>query len=225
MPAFLIGLFALGTIGFWILIPLLALLLFIMVENEKPGWATSSVIFAFVLLAYCGDFNLWFVVHASPFVAILAGLTYEGIGAVWSFGRWWFLSRARRVNYNAFRGEYMERHGLPRDAEIPNNLKKDFKDRIETHQRSHFREEDGHKPINKPLFRDHGGRLYMWMTFWPWSMTWTLINDPIRHLGRWLVDQFQGIYQHIADSTFKGTEKDTVYIEEKLKDEGIIEEH
>jgi hypothetical protein len=221
MPAFLIGLFALGTIGFWILIPLAVIFLFFMVEHEKPGWATLSLIFVGLVLAYFGDVNLWFIARENPMSALLMVVSYFGMGALWSIGKWWFLVRERRSNYQDFRDEFMKYQKLDPKAEIPNELKKTFKERIEGRTKYN----GGDKPISKPLIREHKGILTLWMTYWPWSMTWTLLNDPVKKAFRWVLDQLQGVYQRIADSIFKGVEKDIAYVESKVKDEGIVEEH
>lgn len=207
MPALLIGLFELGTVGFWILILIATLFVFFMTELEEPAWATASLILVFVTLACCGDFNLWHVLRANPVGGILAVIGYVVIGATWSVGKWWFFVRERRANYQEFRDRFMNENKLPLGEEIPNGLKKGFKERL-------ARNTD--KLIDKPVIQEHKARLSTWMTFWPWSMTWTMINDPVKKMFRWVLEQLQGVYQHMADSIFKGTENDTNYIEEKV---------
>lgn len=68
--------------------------------------------------------------------------------------------------------------------------------------------------INKPLrcphtmeevgafVEDNKGRIVSWMTYWPWSMVWTLLNDPIRKLMQHIFYAMRGMLKKIAAKTF-----------------------
>jgi hypothetical protein len=218
MPPALLGLFALGTIGFWILIPLVVLFLFFMVEYEKLGFSTLSLIATFLALAFLGDFNLWFAMRSNPIGSIVLVVGYFVVGALWSVGKWWFFVRERRSSYQEFRDAFTDRNKLPKDAEIPNELKKTFKERLDEHNdRRRYSGSEDWKPLGKPLISENKSRLTMWMTYWPWSMTWTMINDPVKKAFRWVLDQLHGVYQHMADVIFKDVEKDIAYVESKVE--------
>ena len=190
-------LFVLGSVGFWILTGLAALILFVMTEFEQPGWATGTLIVTFVALAVFGNFNLWQVVHGNPMGALLALLAYVGVGAVWSVGKWWFHVKECRSNYQDLRDAFMERNKLEKSADIPDDRKSSFQEVVSRHASA-----------AKPLIRENKSRITIWMTYWPWSMTWTIINDPVKKTFRWVYHQLQAVYQAIADHSYKSVERD-----------------
>lgn len=50
-------------------------------------------------------------------------------------------------------------------------------------------------------------RILVWAMFWPWSMLWTVVNDPVKEFFEWLITEFQGVYQRISDWAFKGVDE------------------
>src|SRR3990170_3557711 len=92
----LLGIFALGTIGFWALCGVVCVLLITFVEYEKPGWATLSLLATFALLGWLGDLNVWRAAKEHPLLALGAVAAYLAIGTLWAFGKWWFFLKAAR---------------------------------------------------------------------------------------------------------------------------------
>ena len=41
-----------------------------------------------------------------------------------------------------------------------------------------------------------------WMEFWPISLTWTLIDDPIRTFFELVFEKAKGLFQNIAKSAY-----------------------
>jgi hypothetical protein len=39
----------------------------------------------------------------------------------------------------------------------------------------------------------------VWIGYWPFSLVWTLINDPFKRLVRWIYDELLRVYQRITD--------------------------
>lgn len=64
-------------------------------------------------------------------------------------------------------------------------------------------------PITKPLLRAHKSRITSWIVYWPPVLFWSLLNDPLRRIGRCLYNIMQGIMQHTTDSAWK--DEDNVY--------------
>ena len=54
-----------------------------------------------------------------------------------------------------------------------------------------------------PKAHDHKGDILMWMTYWPFSSLWTLINDPIRKIFRTIYTNIASSLQAISDRMFK----------------------
>jgi hypothetical protein len=68
-------------------------------------------------------------------------------------------------------------------------------------------------------------KLIGWLSFWPWSLVWTIINDPIRRLFNRLFLMLSSTYNSISNSMFKEyiavKEKETAVkaAEEKVREE------
>jgi hypothetical protein len=56
----------------------------------------------------------------------------------------------------------------------------------------------------KPSAADSKDMILRWMTFWPWSAIWTLINDPIKKAFREIFRKLQAQFQKIADKAWEG---------------------
>ena len=63
----------------------------------------------------------------------------------------------------------------------------------------------------KPSASDSKQDIMRWMSFWPFSMVWTLINDPVKKAFRAIYRGLQKSLQRIADRAWAGTENDFKY--------------
>jgi hypothetical protein len=54
-----------------------------------------------------------------------------------------------------------------------------------------------------PTAAENRARIVAWMTFWPASMTWTLINDPVRRFFAAAYDAIVGLLQGISNRAFR----------------------
>lgn len=62
----------------------------------------------------------------------------------------------------------------------------------------------GHKlPITKPEPDQYKGRIVSWIIYWPPSMFWTLLNDPIRKIGKAIYNWMAGTLKKISDHVWK----------------------
>lgn len=67
--------------------------------------------------------------------------------------------------------------------------------------------------IRAPEAVDHKERIITWMAYWPFSMLWTLINDPVRRAFEWIYRRIGKFMQDISDKIFKGA----ITAQQKLK--------
>lgn len=190
------GLLVIGSLWFWVLVALVVVIEFFMVEYENPTAATFTLIGAFVLLAIFGDFNLWHAVRSNPVEAGIAGASYFLLGAVWSVGKWWFYVKDLYSQYQEARAKFMQDHGKNANELMGDTLKDMWK---KSYSSMH---------LSKPKIREHKGRIMVWMTYWPWSMVWTVVNDPVKKIFAAIFKELQGLYQKIADSVYKDAERD-----------------
>lgn len=56
--------------------------------------------------------------------------------------------------------------------------------------------------LTQPSLNDHKSTILTWMTFWPASLLWTLLNDPIRAAFRHIYISLSRTLQAISDHAF-----------------------
>ncbi len=55
-----------------------------------------------------------------------------------------------------------------------------------------------------PQAKDNKELIGSWMTWWPFSILWTIFSDILRRFYNWVIDRFMGIYNTITAHVFKG---------------------
>jgi hypothetical protein len=144
------------------------------------GWVYHAVVFAW----------LWFFFSAlttpaitaavlwpwhHPVRALLYATGYLLIGAGWSVAKWWFVETAAVREFKA---------GWAHKP--PEELKKLMAER------------------SKSRVGYHTDDIKIWIGFWPFSMLFTLLDDPFRRLVRRISEELQGVYQRITDRVWQG---------------------
>lgn len=61
--------------------------------------------------------------------------------------------------------------------------------------------------IAKPTPDNFKARITAWIVYWPPSLFWTLLNDPLRRIGRMIYEGVAGILKRISDSAWKDEDK------------------
>lgn len=56
----------------------------------------------------------------------------------------------------------------------------------------------------KPLARQNKGRIIAWMVYWPFSMAWTLLDEP----WRLIYEAMARLFQRISDQVWGDLDKD-----------------
>jgi len=199
-----------GGVLFWILIAAIGIVILASVEYEKPVLSTISVVGFFVLLAYLGDFSLWaFVVH-HPTWSLIGLAAYVFFGVCWSYCKWHFfvVSMAQRYNEN-----FRERVELIKQYENEKREKRESGSEWITMRKLDSLSNKIHcceseMSLNrKPEAKKFKRRIMIWMVHWPWSCIWTIINDPIKKLFKYIFRKLQAFYQRIADKAYCSTEE------------------
>jgi len=77
-----------------------------------------------------------------------------------------------------------------------------------------------------PTAKEYRKDIVVWMSYWPWSMTWTLLNDPIKRFFNFVYLKFSTLYQKLSDRIFKDIIelKKQQEEEKRLKDEQLQKE-
>jgi len=168
--------FVVGSIGFWGLLVVPSIIILVALEHDREFTAFLAIVaMGLMLQLYSGVGLVPYVLHNPSSIFWLA-LTYLAAGTVWSFFKWYLHCRDERKRLDEY-----------------NRRKKKGTSMYGF----------GGKP-EKPIAADSKSRITGWMTLWPWSLVWFIINDPVRRAFNAIYEKFSGAYQKISDKAFEG---------------------
>lgn len=168
----------------YVLLAIVSIVMLISVEYESPGWCSILVVFAIVALQFGSSARPVSFALAHPSVAILLLLAYFAAGTAWIVGKWFSFVYLTRDKYLEIRKELLGR------GETQSYIN-DFAAR-----------KIGVKSV--PLVvRDYKSQLFLWWAFWPLSLLWTVIDDPLKRLWRLSYKLVATSLQNISDRAFK----------------------
>lgn len=172
----------------------------LLLEVEHWGWATVTLILSGVALQLLGIANIWHFVTHHTVDALLYVAGYLAVGVVWSFVKWFSFLMGFRDKYREVKTEFFTSHGVPLDQALTKEQADEFNRVLMYQNWGSYR---GINLSTRPTAVKNKRRITAWMSFWPFSMAGTIINDPIRRLFRFLFNQFKALYQRIADHVFR----------------------
>ncbi len=184
--------FAIGALGFWALTALAAILLIWTIDSERPTSAFVLLVIYAIVLGITGSFNVvdWVLRNPLELLKYVAG--YVAIGVGWAWIRWEFFINVIDRQYNEFRSEYLTTKGLT--ELVTDAQKKEFLDLADVHG-------FGSTVIPVRVNRNKA-RLILWMTYWPFSMPWTLIDEPVKRTFEFLYLQLGSALQARSNQKF-----------------------
>ena len=104
-------------------------------------------------------------------------LYYILAGLAWSIGKYYFLLSRTRKEIKKLKTKWIEQKDKLGEGIVT------FEDYVKSN-------------VYEVSFDNTAIRLTFWAMFWPTSLIWTILNEPVRHLFKWLVhDVFIGIYR------------------------------
>lgn len=191
--------FAPFTFWFWTLLVIESFILLACIEKEQGFFATVTLIVTLVLLEQCGGIPILRYVVEHPIPILLSVLAYFAAGTGYGIVKWWFFVTEQRERYESARADFLLEKKVKGDV-MPEELKLDWKNYAERGVYGKERFE------YRPRARNFKGRILMWMTYWPWSLLWTLINDMVKKLFRHIYYRIAGLLQSISNKAFAGVE-------------------
>jgi hypothetical protein len=207
MFTFLEGLFALGTIWFWLLLFIDFCVITALVENESGVWATIVFLGSLFGLNFLWKLPIIDSVKANPGHTALLVLSYFAIGIVWSIVKWYFFVHNKMVKYNDFKAEFLKTNKA--DAMTP-ELAASFMDHLKNRYDARNEGIDG----TAPLASEHKAALTRWGTYWPFSIVGTMLNDVVRRAWEYIYEMLQTTYQRMSEAIFKSATADVKMAEE-----------
>lgn len=221
---------AFGTLGFWLTFAIITVLAVAFLEFEKNFFALISIFATFTFLHYAGAWDVVGFAKEHQWAMALYFLGYFAAGAVWSLVKWkLFVNRSGEL-YKDKRGEFAGRRGLSVDAEFTLEQKMEWKSVVDNYH-SHNADLDlGISGFSNDCNKNVDamaavvvdackGRILAWIGYWPWSLLWTVVDDPIRKIGRKIYRTLKGLYIGIVKTLLEMIRKDlpTVFEENQIR--------
>jgi len=202
-----------GGFWFWAVLAVVSILIIAFLENEKAAGATLLSIGTILALIFMGNNGVFAWIGAHPIKLILYILGYVGVGVLYSILKWYLLLRDRKDAYRETRTKWLERQigkDTPKKELYQAALSTGVMDpAIKELWRKYLDNEYyGSRRLRKPLVSRNKGRIVAWMTYWPWSGLWTLINDPVRRTFRFLYRRISTTLQRMSDKMFADIESE-----------------
>jgi hypothetical protein len=176
--------FLLDGMAVYVLLAVVSVIMLISVEYESPGWCSVLLLAMIALLQFGSTVRPLSYALAHPSASILLLLAYFAGGTAWIVGKWVsFVYLTRDRYHQACRA---------------------LRDRGETSEpriNSLARLEIGVKSVPL-LVRDYKSQLFLWWAFWPLSLLWTVIDDPLKRLWRLSYKLVASSLQNISDRAF-----------------------
>lgn len=177
--------FFLSAWGFWwwLTFVLWVVLETACIDKEDGIWATIffvAYLFALQFAFKVGIFQ--YIIHNPLQVFALIGF-YLGAGVIWSVTKWWLLLAKERDHLKSKKAKYMESYNYDPEE----YWKKHVKDTLDYYKVS-----------------NHKAKISLWITYWPFSLIWSLLNDFVHRIIKEIVHKLQWLYDSIGKKMFQG---------------------
>lgn len=187
-----------GTFVFWTMVFVTGLCFLGLLENNRieqflVSFVVLLVIFALVL--HYGYLSVTYLLPSSMMALALMIGGYLICGSIWGVVKWWFFVH----------------HARRKLDECVENLRDSFPEKYKDHA------------INSPVYINefysrglspeaprvskNKSKIMTWMILWPWSLLWTMLNDPIRRFFSWVIRILSAQLQAMSDNAFKDIKK------------------
>jgi hypothetical protein len=194
--------FLVGSLWFWVLLVVETVLVLVLLEWDQGTAATLTFLVTLLLLQFMGDVNICGYVVRHPLTVALGAAGYFALGTLWAFARWWFYVREQRGGYDELRAAFLRVHRLEPQSAMPEGLQHQW-------QRCLARaKKNGRRLDVRPLAAAHKVDILRWMSYWPWSSSWTMLQDPVRKAFLAIYHNIAEHLQEISDRAFQGVEAD-----------------
>lgn len=205
------ALFAYGTLWFWLLIVVASIILFACTEFERGALATVTVVVAILVVHIWGGKILLTKVAEHPWRTLEYAGIYLVIGTLWGISKWYSFVRRARRKFDEALDLFREHWKLPGtvDSYRSRTHRHDMGTKDLRSEEEVFKDawksvvSDGaYRTISfeyKPDPKKHKERILIWMTYWPWSFLWTMLNDPFKAAYHRIL----GLLKRISEGAFR----------------------
>jgi len=200
--------FLVGSLWFWLLLAVETIVLVVLLESDQGVIATLTFVATLSVLQFLGDVNFLGYVIEHPLTVALGAAGYFVLGTLWAIAKWWLYVREQRSWYDELRSAFLSMHRLESQRAMPEELQPLWQRCVEMAKRNRR-----HLDV-RPLAARHKAGIVRWMSYWPWSLSWTILKDPVRKAFLMIYHNLAEHLQEISDRAFKGIEADLPPVEE-----------
>jgi hypothetical protein len=195
----------LGTTSFIIgFLVVAALLIAILLEFEREGWATTFFSLALALVFWNFKEDIWNFVSSKPWQTVAFAAFYVVSGIVWSFFKWrnYVLKTLGRIK--DVKTSFLSIH-----KEINDKNRGEFNKQLDDLK---LKDSDGYSisVYDKTTLEDFVSKvtpiaskkktlITSWISYWPISLSATLLNNPFRQFFSWIYDNLSGYYDKMTN--------------------------
>lgn len=197
--------FAATGLFWWVLVILASIAVISSLEHDAPGWATTSIIGAGVVVWYFSDFTKRYTIDLSWRNVLTFIIVYAVIGVLWSFGKWYIELHSRRGSWHEAIRQFRHEKNISNDIEVKKTYPGLGSWLSVTPPFTQFvrsRANGAYEVTVRPL--PNRKRNIARMAYWPWSMFWTLVDDFVWGVFRWIYDTVAGGYNAMSRHVFRG---------------------
>jgi hypothetical protein len=177
-----------------------AIAIMVSLENEEEGLASGIISFVLALLLWNYGKDLWAFVSTNIATTIYFSLGYIILGMGWSMLKWNEFVKKKVEKFKAKRAEYLEQNKKFNDTDKIHL--KGICDYLRNHGFKVWGTEvDSMKDIVvkiMPNGTDNKSSIIAWISYWPLSLTATLLNNPFRRLWLYIYSLCSGVYDKIS---------------------------
>lgn len=209
---------------FWLLV-VLALVMFFAVESESSVGAFATMVGVGALLHFSNTVDMLHLLQNWQGILMFLA-AWLGVGLAWCFVKWTFYTgawaRRQREEVQNARKRFLSVLGLKGDT-IPEEHKEAWTAWVNGNYIGSVEFEKKNADYRKferekcPVFekaedlhvRNNWKRMMVWGLYWPWSMVWTIIDDPLKRIFKFLVlNVFGGSLQWFSNRAALSVEKE-----------------
>lgn len=173
----------------------------VLMETEKFGWATLTLILTLVgvQVFHVGGLDLLAFAREHLVQTLLYVGGYLVVGVVWSFIKWFSFLMGFRDEFKQGKAAFLNGLKLNPEGQVPENELDNFHSFMQKWKYGGYY---GNDLSMRPRAAKNKARITAWMAFWPYSVVGTILNDPIRRVFNWLFNGFKALYQKMSDAIF-----------------------
>ena len=184
-------------------------------EFERGIGATAAmVVWFFMFISFGNGLEIMALIAENPTMPLWIGAAYLIVGMFWSLAKWRMFAKDKLDEYEAYKINWLKSQGFEDVEALSQSVKEKFRKHLSTS--SQFGYLDGHDELGKPLYkvrirplaREHKARITTWIAHWPLSLVWSILDDFVRRICRWIAEQLRDVMDGITGGVYRDAEKE-----------------